>query len=220
MHRAAHTFIEAILPTEYLRQRAIEHVDRRQFTHRLHVTGEALHHAQSRAVVVRLHDRHEIVVVHLRDGAEALGENFAVAAVRAKDEVVCSKVIRLAHSRRLLADGEVRWALMVVFDALIRILLLDAVEHGLEFANIGHVPVHLHQRTLAIFLCLGLRVRHIGVDGDCRTGQSGRLSHFAGVYRNRLRHGIPSLYIADLYTNRTCVLEYQNYRKLRRPHQI
>ncbi len=87
----------------------------------------------------------QLVLAQLGDGGEALGEDLAVAAVRAEDVVLGAQEIGLADGGRFLADRQVRRAPVVVLDALVVAFLLDAVEHGLELADDRHVAVDAHQ---------------------------------------------------------------------------
>ena len=129
---------------ENLRQRAKEEiVDGQVFD--AGTWRELLHRAQRVAVEVALHDPHELGLAQLRDGGQALGQDLAVAAMGAEDEVIGSQVIGHAHRRRLLADGEVGRPLVLVGNALVDTLVLDPVQHGFEFADEDHVAVDAHQ---------------------------------------------------------------------------
>ena len=143
--------------------------------------GQTFDHAQRRAVQVGLHDLHQGVVAQLGDGREALGQDLAVAAVRAEDEIVGRQVEGHADRRRFLADREVGRAAVVVLDAFVDAFLLDAVEHGLELADGDHVAVDAHQVVRAILLGLGLRVGHVGVDRNLGRAQHAGLASFGGV---------------------------------------
>ena len=79
-----------------------------------HLLGDA----QGLAAEEALHDRDELLLRKLARGREALGEDLAVAAVRAEDEVLRLEARALAHRRGLLADGQVGRALVVVLDAV------------------------------------------------------------------------------------------------------
>ena len=75
----------------------------------------------------------------LPDRRKALGQDLAVAAVRAEDVVVGRQRERHADRRRLLPDREVRRSGVVVRDALVRALGLDLVEDRLELPDGAHV---------------------------------------------------------------------------------
>ncbi len=142
---------------------------------------EGLDDPQHCAAQVGLHDLSQRRVVQLGDGGEALGKDLAVAAVRAKDEVVGRQVVRLADRGRFLADGEVRRAAMVVLDPLVDAFLLDAVQHGFELADGEHVAIHPHQVFAAIPARFGGRVRLVAVDGNFRRPQHALGPHLRGV---------------------------------------
>ena len=63
----------------------------------------------------------------------------------AKNKVIGSQVIRHAHGRRLLADGEVGRPLVLVRNALVDAFALDPIQHGFKFADEDHVAVDAHQ---------------------------------------------------------------------------
>jgi len=67
-----------------------------------------------------------------------------MAAVRTEDKVVGRQMVCLSYRRRLLANRQMRRALVIVLDALVRPLLLNAVQHRLELTNVDHVPIHTH----------------------------------------------------------------------------
>ena len=180
MHGAAQALVEAGGAGEDLGQRAVEHVVDGQLLDAAAV-GELLDDAQRRAVHVALHDRGQRVVAQLLDGREALGQDLAVAAMRAEDEVVGRQVVGLSDHRRLLADGEMGRATMVVFDALVDALFLDAVEHGLELANDDHVAIDAAQILRPVLGDLRRRVGDIDVDGNLRRGQDRGFSDFGWV---------------------------------------
>ena len=84
----------------------------------------------------------------LCDGREALGEDFAVAAVAAVDVVVHAQQVGLADGGGLLADRQVRRAAMVVLDALVVAAQLDLVEHVLKGADDLHVALDAQEVVL------------------------------------------------------------------------
>jgi hypothetical protein len=112
------------------------------------------------------HDAAERARVELARGRERLGEDLAVAAVRAEDEVVDAELGGLADGRRLLAHREVGRAHVVVLDALPPTGDLDGVEHRLELADGQHVVEHRDETVGAEALLLGGEVHRVGVDGD------------------------------------------------------
>ena len=67
-----------------------------------------------------LHDALELALVHLVHGRVALGEDLAVGAVRAENEVIGRQHVALADVGGLLADTQVGGAGVVVLDGLPR----------------------------------------------------------------------------------------------------
>ena len=179
VHRAAHALVEAGSAGEDLGQRAVKGEIEGHLSDA--AAREGLDDSQHRAVQVGLHDLGQRGVVQLGDGGEALGQDLAVAAVRAKDEVVGRQVVRLADRGRFLADGEVRRAAVVVLDALVDAFLFDAVQHGLELADGEHVAIHPYQVLAAVAARLGGRVRLIAIDRNLRRSQHALGPHLRGV---------------------------------------
>ena len=101
------------------------------------------HDAQTRAAHERLHNRHQFVVVGVMNRGKTFGEDFAVAAVRAEKQIVRRQRRALSDRRRFLPHREMRRAFVVIFNALVRALHFNRVEHGFEFTNQQHVNIHL-----------------------------------------------------------------------------
>ena len=85
-----------------------------------------------------------------------------MAAVRAVDVVVGSQRERHADRARLLPDGKVGGARMVVCDSLIGPLDLDLVEDRFELADGAHVLPDAQQIRGRVLL----EVRLVGIDWD------------------------------------------------------
>ena len=117
----------------------------------------------------------------LRAAENALGEDLAVAAVRAEDEVVDAELDGLADGRGLLAHRQVGRAHVVVLDALPAAGDLDGVEHGLELADRDHVVEHRDEAVGAMALLLGSEVHRVLVDRDL-----GNRHEPAGADRSRV----------------------------------
>ena len=87
MHRAAHAPVETRKAAENLRQRAEEQIVDGQLLH-AGLGCELLDDAQGVAVQVALHDPLQLGLAQLLDGGQALGQDLAVAAMGAEDEVL------------------------------------------------------------------------------------------------------------------------------------
>ena len=124
----------------------------------------------------------QLVVVQLMDGRKPLGDDLAVAAVRAEGIVAVVQAIRLADRRCLLTDGEVRGAGVVVVDAIVRVLGLDFVEHELKLADGAHVVVDAHE------IVLGIKRLLILADRDILEADKSGLECLIGHYGLSLRH--------------------------------
>ena len=189
VHGAAHAVVEAGLAAEDLRQRAVEHEVDGQVTRSLPPAPFSTAR-QGPPAHVGLHDPGQLGIVQLVDGREALGQDLAVAAVRAEDEVLGVQVQALADRRRFLPDGQVRRPLVVVLDALVLPLGLDRGQHGLELADEQHVLVDLGEALLAVLFFLFLGVRHVLVHQQGGKLDFPRLAHHLGVDDDRFGHGL------------------------------
>ena len=114
VHRAAQPAVEARLAREYLGQRAVEDEGCDELAEVLvrHLLGDA----QGLAVEEGLHRLLHVRGGQLARGGEALGEDLAVAAVGAEDEVLRVEARALADGRGLLACRKVGRAAVVVLD--------------------------------------------------------------------------------------------------------
>ena len=186
MHRAAQAAVEAGLAGE----------DLGEGTEEDEVLGEVLRVlvvdllgvGQGLATEEALHDALKARLVHLVHGRVALGEDLAVGAVRAEDEVIGRQHVALADVGALLADAEVGGAAVVVLDALPGTGLLDGVEHRLEGAHDDHVVEHLDHALFAVAGDLGVTVEGVLVDGDLGELHVPGATHLIGVDDERLSH--------------------------------
>jgi hypothetical protein len=101
--------------------------------------GDLLGGAERLAAQEALHDRLDPLGRQPPGRGQALGQDLAVAAVRAEDLVLRIERRALPHGRRLLADGEVGRAAVVVGDPAPGAGRLEGVEHALELADDDHV---------------------------------------------------------------------------------
>ena len=186
MHRAAQAAVEAGLAGEDLGEGAEED----------EVLGEVLRVlvvdllgvGQGLAAEEALHDALKLALIHLVHGRVALGEDLAVGAVRAEDEVIGRQHVALADVGALLADAQVGGAGVVVLDAFPGAGLLDGVEHRLEGTHDDHVVEHLDHALVAVAGEFGLTVEGVLVDGDLGELHVSRATHLIGVDDKRLSH--------------------------------
>ena len=80
-------------------------------------------------------------------------------------------MIGLPDRSRLLADGKMGRAFVVIFDAVVDAFFFDAIQHGFKFANIDHIAIDAHQALRAKLSRFGVGVSDIGVEGDFRRVQ-------------------------------------------------
>ncbi len=187
VHRAAHALVQSRLAAEDFREGPVDQVIDRQ------IVGRAfrvlLDHPQAVAAKVAAHHLHQRGVIELLDGGKTLGQNLAVAAVAAVDVVVHVEQERLADGGRLLADREVRRALVVVFHALEVPTQLYLVEHVLERADELHVVLDADQVLAGIVRQLVLDRPVVLIDRD-RLELNGRpFSRFGRADHLALGHG-------------------------------
>ena len=186
VHRAAQAAVEAGLAGE----------DLGEGTEEDEVLGEVLRVlvvdllgvGQRLAAEEALHDALELALVHLVHGRVALGEDLAVGAVRAENEVIGRQHVALADVGGLLADTQVGGAGVVVLDAFPGAGLLDGVEHRLEGAHDDHVVEHLDHALFAVAGDLGVTVEGVLVDGDLGELHVPGATHLIGVDDERLSH--------------------------------
>ena len=133
--------------------------------------------------------RDEVAGRQLGDGRQALGDEFAMAAVAAEDVVGRIERQRRADGRSLLADGEMRGPSIGEGDVLIAALGLEGAEHRLELADDHHVAEDLDQRLLAARLALFGKGPRIGMQRDLREGERAGFAEVLGRDGNGLGHG-------------------------------
>ena len=186
MHRTAQAAVEARLAGEDLCEGAEEDEVLGQILRVLVV--DLLSVGEGLAAEEALHDALELALVHLVHGRVALGEDLAVRAVRAEDEVIGGEHKALTDVGALLADTEVGGAAVVVLDTLPLAGLLDGVEHRLEGAHDDHVVEHLDHAFFAVAGDLGLAVEGVLVDGHVGERHVPGATHLIGVDDKRLSH--------------------------------
>ena len=168
VHGAAEAPVEACLAGERLGDGAVEDEVLGQVGGA--VVADLLGEGERLTVEERLHDVLDLRGVELAGRGEALGEDLAVAAVRAEQEVLRVELRGLADDGRLLPDREVCGAAVVVLDAVPRAGGLDRVEHGLELPHGDHVVQDVDEPLLAVLVELGGEVRPVLVDRDLGGG--------------------------------------------------
>ena len=165
VHRPAHAVVEPIFTGEDLRQRAVDQEADGQL---LDILGGAqlLHGPEGAAPQEVLHDLHQLLIAQLLNAAQALGQNFAVAAVAAEGVIAPVQQVGLSHGGGLLSQGQVGGAGIGGLDAVVDALGLDLVQHGLKFPQDGDVPPDAYQVLVPQLLPLIGHGLAVGVDGD------------------------------------------------------
>src|SRR5581483_11935872 len=131
VHRTAATATVAVVVAEQFADGAIDMFFKRGFDEVLVFGALEIGHAHA-----------ELFVGHLADGDGALGETFAVAAVRAGDVIAELQGGADAGRRAFLADGDVGGATVVeIADRLVR-AGAELDDHLLHFADHEHVLVN------------------------------------------------------------------------------
>ncbi len=133
VHPAAPAAAVALLLAEQLGDRAVDVLLERRLDQRVAILRRRAGPGAKR------------VVVHLVDGREALGDRVAVAAVRARDPVGGAHRERRPDGHRLLADGDVGRAPVVVAGQRLVATRAEPHDHLLELADREH-PVEQPQR--------------------------------------------------------------------------
>ena len=187
VHRPAHAVVEPVLTGEDLRQRAVDQEADGQL---LDILGGAqlLHGPEGAAAQEVLHDLHQLLIAQLLDAAQALGQNFAVAAVAAEGVVAPVQQVGLSHGGGLLSQGQVGGTGIGGLDAVIDPLGLDLVEHGLKFPQDGDVPPDTHQVLVPQLFPLIRQSLMVGVDRDVLKTDRTRRAQLAGIDRQTFWH--------------------------------
>ncbi len=144
VHRAAESLVEAGLPGEDLGEGSVHEEVGREFLDAVRLLL-ALDDAEDRAAEERFHRGHQFLVGQFFDRGKSLGEDFAVAAVRTENVVVLVEEVGLTDGGGFLAERQMRRSRMVVFYSGVGVRRLDRIEHGLELADDGHVPVNAEE---------------------------------------------------------------------------
>ena len=92
-------------------------------------------------------------------------------AVRTENMVVRTKQKSLTDRCGFLPDGQVRGALVIVFDSLIDSLRLDFLQHILELSNEKHILINTNESFGPVTFQLILNGSGILVKRNIRTGQ-------------------------------------------------
>ena len=178
VHGAAQAAVEAGLAGEDLAHRAVKQ----------EVDGQILdggvlalfHHGERLAAEEVLHDVEQLVIREFFNGRQTLGEDVAVGAVGAEDEVVDVEVEGLADSGRFLADAQMGRAGMGVGNAAILAGGLDGLDHRLKLTQNQHVAIDVEELLLGKVAQLILDLLLILVAGD---GLKSDLTGFADLIR-------------------------------------
>ena len=167
MHRAAHALVEAVLAREDL---GVSTVYQPGYGERARIgkLGACLDRSQRGAIHVAFHDIQQALFIELPNGGKTLGQDFAMAAVRAEDEILRLEVKALPDGSRFLPDGQVGWSCVRIAEAAIGAFLFEAVERRLELANQDHVAVDVNELIARVESGLGLRVGDVSVDRNLR----------------------------------------------------
>ena len=161
MHRATHAAIEPGITHEDLGK----HTGQQKCLGRL-TTGfadMARHQIEEPAVAVGFDDGCDLVRRHSTHGRQPLGDDFAMAAVRAENLVCGPEGHGTADGGGLLPDGQVRRPFIDIFDAAIGACRLEGVKHALELADHKHMPQGGAQPVLAPPPDLGREIALVGV---------------------------------------------------------
>ena len=182
MHRAAEALVKTGFLGKNLSQRTVnEKFDRQLFDRKTAAAIGLLDYFVSRAVEKILHDRKQILLIHLMNSGQSFGQNFTVAAMRAENIIVGSKQISLANRRSLLTHRQMRRAGIVVFEAVVCVCGLNRIEHGFEFTDQAHIGINPQEIVFSVesrFLLNGFTVL---VDRDILEFDPAGFSDFFGA---------------------------------------
>ena len=170
MHTSAQALVETGGAGEYLGDCAVDEETDTEFLGILAFVS-LLGHIQGSSAPELFHYLLEFFFGEDLDAAQTLGEDFAVAAVAAEDEVVGVEVVSHTYGCGFLPCGKVCRTGIVVFHAVVAARGLDQIEHGLELADGEHVAVDVQQVFLAEialfkFFLYSLLVLHYGNLGE------------------------------------------------------
>ena len=148
VHASAQTLVEAGGAGENLGDCAVDEEADAEFLGVLALIS-LLGYFQGCSAPELFHDLLEFLFGEDLDAAQTLGEDFAVAAVAAEDEVVGVEIVSHTYGCSFLACGKVGRTGVVVFNTVVAARGLDQIEHGLELADGEHVAVDVQQVFLA-----------------------------------------------------------------------
>lgn len=135
------------------------------------------------------HDGVEGRLVERPDRRQPLGDELAMAAVRAEDQVPWPQPERGADGHAFLPDGKVGRPLVGKGNAAIGAGRLEGAQHRLEFADDQHVAKHILQHRRAVGGKLVRKRGRIGMKGNGREFQFARLQNDGRVNQKLLGHG-------------------------------
>ncbi len=183
MHGPAQPLVETILPCEQLCQGAVYDKLNGQLFYIALRLAHALHGLQGLSVKEILHIIQKLFVIQFLDAGQAFGQNLTVASVASEGEIIFVQQVRLTHSGRLLAQGEMGGTRVGGLYVRILCLGLDLVQHILELPADGHVAENTQQILfgkipLVHFFLHGLLVH---VDRNILKCDFSLGAHFVGI---------------------------------------
>ena len=192
MHGTAKSLIEAVFARKRFAHHTIEQEVNGDFLDGL---AAILNDGERAPAKESFHDLHELCIIQNLDGAQAFCDDFAMAAMGAKGEVVQCEFIRRADIRRFLTDAKMRRAGVVILHAAIFVGGFNQVEHGLKLADIGHVPIDIQKLIFGEVLFLILHGLLILVDRNRRERKRFGFSNDVRIDKNLFRHcSSPSIF--------------------------
>ena len=151
------------------------------------------HHGKRLAAEEVLHDVEQFVIGELFDGGQALGEDVAVGAMGAEDEVVDVEVEGLADSGGFLADAQMGRAGMGIGHAAVFAGGLDGLDHRFELAQHQHIAIDVEELFLGEVAQLILDLFLVLVAGDGLKRDLTGLADHIRVDKQLLGHGVYTL---------------------------
>ena len=127
-------------------------------------------------------------IVDFTNSGCSLGENLPMRAVRTEDMVVRPQQKSLTDGCGFLPDGQVRGALVIVFDSLIDSLRLDLLQHVLKLTDKKHILINTNESFGSVAFQLILNGSGILVKRNIRTGQFPCFAFLLRFDDLRLRH--------------------------------
>ena len=142
VHAAAQTTVKAVFPAKGLTGHAVKQEVPAQ---RPDIQLAVSQNSEDFSTIKVLHNGAELFFRQSFYGSQAPGQNFAVAPVRAKGEVVNGQVVGLTYISGLLSDTQMSRAGVIVGNALILTSGFDELDHGFKFPDIAHIPIDSDQ---------------------------------------------------------------------------